>query len=62
MSVSSIWIEDECTACGACVDICPELFEIQDIAVIKEGLDLNKFEEEIIDAAENCPVDVIKFE
>ena len=62
MSVSSVWIEDECTACGACEDICPELFEIHDIAVVKEGLDLNKFEEEIIDAAENCPVDVIKFE
>ncbi|NCC52710.1 MAG: ferredoxin, partial [Spartobacteria bacterium] len=26
---------DSCTACGLCTDICPEVFEMQDVATVK---------------------------
>ena len=31
MAVSKVWIEDGCTACGVCEEICPEVFEVQDL-------------------------------
>ena len=62
MALSKVWIEDECTACGLCESICPEVFEIQDIAVIKEGVAFSDYEDEIKEAAESCPVEVIKYE
>ncbi|HDL77728.1 MAG TPA: ferredoxin, partial [Lentisphaerae bacterium] len=26
---------DTCTACGLCCDTCPEIFEMEDVAVVK---------------------------
>jgi len=62
MAISKIWIEEGCTSCSLCEDTCPEVFEMPDIAVVKEGVDLNAFEDEIKEAAISCPVEVIKFE
>jgi ferredoxin len=63
MAIKKVWIEDDCTACGLCVDICPEVFDLpDDIAVVKEGADFSRHEDEIKEAADSCPVEVIKFE
>lgn len=60
MAIKRVWIEEGCTACGLCEDICPEVFELTgDEAEVKEGVDLNNYEEQIREAAESCPVDVI---
>ncbi len=62
MAISKVWIEEGCTACGLCEDSCPEVFEVQDIAVIKDGVDFSTYEDQIQEAAESCPVEVIKYE
>ena len=53
-------IEDTCTACGLCVDACPDVFEMgSDIAeVIAAGVPA-EFEDAVQQAADECPVEAI---
>lgn len=63
MAITKVWIEeDTCTGCGICEDTCPEVFELNDVAEVKENADFNKFKEEIKEAAEDCPSEAIHFE
>ncbi len=55
--------EETCIGCEACVDICPEVFEMSgDKAIVK----VNEVPADLIDscreAAENCPVEAIQIE
>ena len=56
----NVKIEDTCIACGLCIEICPEVFEMgNDIAeVIDENVPEN-LEEFVQQAADECPVDAI---
>ena len=53
-------VEDTCTACGLCVDTCPEVFEMGDqiaeviVDEVPEG-----FEDLAQQAADECPVAAI---
>jgi ferredoxin len=53
-------IEDTCTACGLCVETCPEVFqmgaETAEVVVDEVPADL---EETVQQAAEECPVEAI---
>jgi len=53
-------IEDTCTACGLCVDTCPDVFEMgSDIAqVIIEEVPA-EYEDSVQQAADECPVEAI---
>ena len=62
MAIKKVWIEDGCTACGLCSDICPAVFEMQDLAEVKKDADFAANEAGIKDAAESCPVEIIKYE
>ncbi|MGL5786497.1 MAG: ferredoxin [Bacteroidales bacterium] len=62
MAITKVWIEDGCIACCNCEEICPEVFEVTDTCHVQVVPDLLKFEEGIKDAAEACPVEVIKYE
>jgi ferredoxin len=63
MAIKKVWIDEECTACELCVDLCPEVFELTgDIARVIEGADLAAHEDEIREAAESCPVEAIHIE
>lgn len=62
MAIKKVWIEEGCTACGLCESICPEVFEMPDLAEVIEGADLVANEEGIKEAAESCPVEVIKYD
>jgi ferredoxin len=61
MAITKVWVKEDCTACGVCADICPEIFEIKDIATVIEGVNYAAYEAQIKDAADSCPVEVIKF-
>jgi len=63
MAIRKVWIEEGCTVCGLCEDICPDVFELDDdTAIVKEDADFSANEEDIKEAAENCPVEVIQYE
>jgi len=62
MAIKNVIIEEGCTACGMCEEICPEVFEMPDEAQVIEGADYSAHEDNIIEAAESCPVEIIKYE
>ena len=63
MAISKVWIEDGCIVCNACEDICPDVFNVtDDTCEVNKSADLEANEELIIEAAESCPVEVIKYE
>jgi ferredoxin len=53
-------IEDTCTACGLCVDTCPEVFEMgaETAQVISEEVPA-QYEDDVQQAADECPVEAI---
>ncbi len=60
-AVSKVWIEPGCIVCDACEGIFPEVFEVQaDTCVIRADAPLTNGLL-IQEAAEACPVEVIKF-
>ncbi len=54
--------QDECISCGACVDICPEVFRMNDDGLAEIFKADGASEEEIQDAIESCPVSCIMWE
>ena len=53
-------IEDTCTACGLCVDTCPEVFDMGDeMAIVIVDEVPAEYEEAVQQAADECPVEVI---
>ncbi len=62
MAITKLWIEEGCIVCGVCEATAPEVFEMdEETAVVKEGVNISEYEDEIIEATENCPVEVIKY-
>ena len=64
MAITKVWIEEGCIVCGVCEATAPDVFEMgdKDTAVVKKGVNYNEYEDKIIEAADNCPVEVIKYE
>ncbi|MEA4974678.1 MAG: ferredoxin [Paludibacter sp.] len=62
MGIKKVWVEEDCTSCGVCESLCPEVFEITDVSHAKEGVNYSDYESEIRESADSCPVEVIKFE
>lgn len=65
--VTKVWIEEGCIVCDACETACPDVFDVtDDTCLIRPAaleIEFNKTRTDSIkDAAEECPVDVIKFE
>ena len=62
-TVVKVWIDEGCITCDACENICPEVFHVEDeTCVILDGVNPSEWGDDIIEAAEACPVDVILFE
>ncbi|MFC2087366.1 ferredoxin [Bacteroidota bacterium] len=61
MAIKKVWIEEGCMTSGFCQKICPEVFVVDQEAFVLDVDNLNDFEQQIIEAADNCPAEVIKF-
>lgn len=59
----NVRIEDNCTACGLCVDTCPEVFEMGDALaeIIVDNVPA-ELEDTVQQAADECPVEAIVVE
>jgi ferredoxin len=56
-------VEDTCTACGLCVDTCPDVFQMgSDMAEVAAETVAPEFEEAVQQAADECPVEAIVIE
>lgn len=54
---------DECTGCELCIDICPEVFEMDDDLSKAKVEDVPEdLEDDVREAAESCPVEAIIIE
>ena len=65
--VTRVWIEPGCIVCDACETAAPTVFQVtEDSCIIRPEAQAAAFNKPltlaILDAAEECPVDVIKFE
>ncbi len=65
--VTKVWIAPGCIVCDACETTCPDVFQVtEDTCIIRpEALNAEFTKprtETIIEASEECPVEVIKFE
>jgi len=63
MAIKKVWIEEGCIADGICCDICPAVFDLNDDgeAFVKDDADLSQVDC-IKEAAEQCPVEIIRYE
>ena len=53
-------IEDTCTACGLCVDTCPEVFKMgTELAEVHVDEVPDEFEDAVQQSADECPVEAI---
>ena len=62
-AVVKVWIDEGCITCDACENIAPEVFHVEeDSCVIVDGVNPSEWSDDIVEAADACPVDVILFE
>jgi ferredoxin len=62
-AIMNVRIEDNCTACGLCVDTCPDVFEMGDeIAEVIVDEVPAELEDLVQQAADECPVEAIVVE
>ncbi len=57
--------EEECTGCEACVDICPDVFEMTedgDLARVKVETVPTELEADVESARDDCPAEAILIE
>lgn len=60
--VSNVRIAPGCISCGTCEAICPAVFQVKGIAEVKPNPDLETNADLVREAADICPVSVIKVE
>ena len=60
--MKNVRIEPGCISCGSCEFIAPEVFEVVTTSRVKSNIDLSQYHALIKQAAQKCPVQVIKIE
>ena len=57
------FVTEDCIACGRCVEICPEVFEMgEDIAEVKVDEIPKEYQDATREAADECPTSAILVE
>ena len=65
MKITKVWLDesqDECTSCGMCESIAPDVFEVPDKMTVIINENFDQYADDIRDAADSCPVGVIHIE
>lgn len=68
MIVRRVWIEEGCISCNLCEDLCPSVFEVpaggecRTAPGHRERLGEPGIDAKVREAAEACPVEVIRIE
>ena len=66
MPIKKVWIEEGCISCNLCEDLCPEVFEVPagETCHVKPDAEPQyaELDAKIKEAAESCPVEVIKLQ
>lgn len=65
MSIKKVYLDetdDECISCGLCESIASMVFRVPNKMEVIPGVDYNEYEDEIKEAVESCPTNVIKYE
>lgn len=64
--IKKVWIEEGCISCKLCQDIAPQVFLVDDdadcVILADAAAHFAPLAEDIVQAAEDCPVEVIKVE
>lgn len=64
--IVKVWIESGCISCQLCQDTAPDVFLVQDgnecVVKPEAAAQFARLDDEIEQAAKDCPVEVIKFE
>lgn len=56
-------VTEDCIACGRCVEICPEVFEMgEDIAEVKVDAIPEEYQDATREATDECPTSAILVE
>jgi ferredoxin len=61
-TIKKVYIEPGCISCGTCEAVCPQVFKVTDVSHVNQQADLQSNADLIEEAAEICPVSVIKYE
>jgi ferredoxin len=60
--MKKVWVNPGCISCGSCEFICPQVFKVVVTSQVDATADFEKNKIGIEQAAEKCPVQVIKYE
>ncbi len=60
--MKKVIIKPGCISCGMCAFLAPNVFEVTDISHVKTAADLEKNKEQIKEAIQQCPMQVITYE
>lgn len=62
MKIKNVSMIPGCISCGTCEVICSKVFTVKDIAYVNDHVDPNEHQDDVEEAADMCPVSVIKVE
>jgi ferredoxin len=68
MMIRKVWIEEGCISCNLCQDLASSVFEVPpgSTSILKKGyqetLQDERVQEQVHEAADSCPVEVIQVE